>query len=48
MRSRIAVTIPEATTATQLAAVASLASAVAAARWDLLARSFARMAEGGG
>jgi hypothetical protein len=43
MRSRIAVTIPEATTAQQLAAVASLTSAIAAARWDLLARSFSRM-----
>jgi hypothetical protein len=46
MRSRIAVTIPEGTTPEQLAAVASLASAIAAERWDLLGRSFTRMATG--
>ena len=46
MRTRVSVSIPEGTTADQLAAVASLASAIAAARWDLLARSFGRMADG--
>ena len=42
MRAKVSVTIPEGTTADQLAAVASLADAIAAARWEHLARSFSR------
>ena len=47
MRAKVSVTIPEGTTADQLAAVASLADAIAAARWEHLARSFSRMEAGG-
>jgi hypothetical protein len=43
MRGTISVSIPLETSADQLAAVASLLSAIEAARWEHLARSFTRM-----
>jgi hypothetical protein len=46
MRGRVAVSIPEGTTAHQLAAVASVLAAIGAGRWEHLARSFTRMDAG--